>query len=190
MDFFDETDQTDSRPCDHPGCTECGTYRAPKDRSRLREYYWFCLEHVRLYNKSWNYFDGMNRDEIEAHQAGAATWHRPTWDGKGRRTAGETAWRDDLGIFASGGIDIEDTVTSAGNASRFTPEERQAIATLQMDGEITPDSVKRQYKALVKTHHPDINQKDPLAEDRLKDINHAYTVLMARLESGPQPAHV
>lgn len=184
----DFDDKPPFRPCDHDGCDKAGEFRAPKDRSNLREYYWFCLEHVREYNKSWNYFNGMSRDEIESHQAGIATWGRPTWDGKGRRTSGAEVWRDDLGIFSGVGIDLENDMAGQSTTARFTREERQAITTLQIEGDVTLDSVKKQYKLLVKAHHPDINQRDPMAEDRLKDINQAYTVLIARLENRTRTA--
>ena len=173
------------RLCDHPDCEAAGTYPAPKGRGQLREYFWFCLHHVREYNKAWNYFAGMNRDEIEAHQAGAATWHRPTWNGQGKHVAGAEAWRDDLGIFSGVGIDVESKLAQHIETARFTLEERRAIATLQIEGLVTAEVVKKQYKRLVKTHHPDINQKDPLAHDRLKDINQAYTLLMGRLNARP-----
>ena len=39
----------------------------------------FCLEHVREYNKSYNYFSGMPDDEIDAYRQASATGHRPTW---------------------------------------------------------------------------------------------------------------
>ena len=50
--------------CDYPGCTKKGEYRAPKDR-KLKDYYWFCLEHVQEYNAKWNYYDGISTDEPE-----------------------------------------------------------------------------------------------------------------------------
>ena len=53
------------RRCDHPDCAEAGEHRAPRDRG-LKEYYWFCLEHVRAYNAAWDYFRGMSATEIEA----------------------------------------------------------------------------------------------------------------------------
>lgn len=37
--------------------------------------------------------------------------------------------------------------------------------------------LKNRYKDLVKKYHPDHNPNDPRAEDRLKAINHAYSVL-------------
>ena len=48
-----------------PGCGAQGEYRAPKSRQNLHEYWWFCLEHVRAYNSSWDYYKGMSPAEFE-----------------------------------------------------------------------------------------------------------------------------
>src|SRR4051812_12999575 len=65
--------------CEWPGCAIAGTHRAPKGRMREREYWRFCLEHVREYNQSYNYFAGMSDDAVLAYQKDAVTGHRPTW---------------------------------------------------------------------------------------------------------------
>src|ERR1044072_1647352 len=65
--------------CQWPGCACEGTHRAPKGRMREREYWRFCLEHVRDYNQSYNYFAGMSDDAVLAYQKDAVTGHRPTW---------------------------------------------------------------------------------------------------------------
>ena len=65
--------------CQWPGCACEGTHRAPKGRMREREYWRFCLEHVREYNQSYNYFAGMSDDAVLAYQKDAVTGHRPTW---------------------------------------------------------------------------------------------------------------
>ena len=66
------------RLCDAPDCAEAGQYRAPRDRS-LREFHWFCLDHVRAYNASWDFYKGMGPDEIEACLRADTSWQRPTW---------------------------------------------------------------------------------------------------------------
>ena len=43
------------------------------------ERYHFCLEHVREYNKAWNYFEGMTPGAVERDRLAAMTWDRPTW---------------------------------------------------------------------------------------------------------------
>src|SRR3990172_3699451 len=67
------------RPCEHTGCVERGLYRAPRGPSDLRQYRWFCLDHVRAYNQGWDYFAGWSQQEIEHYQREAVTGHRPTW---------------------------------------------------------------------------------------------------------------
>ena len=66
------------RHCEHPGCEMPGEHRAPKDRS-LSDYWWFCLDHVRDYNRAWNYYAGMSEPEIELHLRNDTCWQRPTW---------------------------------------------------------------------------------------------------------------
>src|SRR5580704_3273613 len=65
--------------CDWPGCREDASHRAPKGRLREGEYWRFCLEHVREYNQSYNFFAGMSDDAVAQYQKEAITGHRPTW---------------------------------------------------------------------------------------------------------------
>ena len=79
------------------------THRAPKGRPRENEYWRFCLEHVREYNHSYNYFSGMSDDAVLKYQKDAITGHRPTWKmGTGNavpaRSFGTTA-RDPFKVF-------------------------------------------------------------------------------------------
>ena len=66
-------------PCEWKGCTKPGGHRAPKGRGRDGEFFLFCVEHVRQYNASYNYFDGMSDDQVEDFRKDALTGHRPTW---------------------------------------------------------------------------------------------------------------
>ena len=50
--------------CEWAGCDHPGGYRAPKGRHREGEYHNYCLDHVREYNKSYNYFAGIRDDDI------------------------------------------------------------------------------------------------------------------------------
>ena len=42
--------------------------------------------------------------------------------------------------------------------------------------------IKARYKELVKKYHPDINRDDPKAEELLKSVNMAYTILKLNYE--------
>ena len=65
--------------CEWAGCPNKGPHRAPKGRENSREYFHFCLNHVREYNQSYNFFQGMNADAVARYQKDALTGHRPTW---------------------------------------------------------------------------------------------------------------
>lgn len=177
-----KSDSLESRPslrvCDHPGCAEGGEYRAPRSRDRLGDYFWFCLEHVREYNKSWNYYAGMSDAEVEADLRRTTTWDRPTWRfGLGDAAArGQTfrRVRDPFGVFDDDGAD--DIRTGPARPSSLSPEGR-AFAVMALEPPLTLEQLKRRYKELVKKHHPDANGGDRDAEERLKSINEAYTTL-------------
>src|SRR5436190_11315995 len=65
--------------CEWPDCKAPATHRAPKGRLREREYWTFCLDHVREYNHAYNFFAGMSPDDIAKYQKEAVIGHRPTW---------------------------------------------------------------------------------------------------------------
>jgi hypothetical protein len=68
-----------ARSCDRPDCQGEGVYRAPKSRDALNSHMWLCLDHIREFNKSWDYFAGMSTDQIEAHVRRDIVGWRPTW---------------------------------------------------------------------------------------------------------------
>jgi hypothetical protein len=172
------------RSCDLPGCGAAGEYRAPKSRQSLTEYWWFCLEHVRAYNASWDFYKGMTPGEIEAQLRADTSWQRPTWPlGRlGAARIDEELLRDPLHVL-SGGRGRE--------RGGDTPKElREPLATLGLEWPITMDELKTRYKALAKRHHPDANGGDRGAEERLKVINLAYAAIRGRLAAEPKLAAV
>ncbi|MBT5415017.1 MAG: J domain-containing protein [Rhodospirillaceae bacterium] len=167
------------RPCDHPGCAAEAEFRAPRSRSDLRSYLWFCLEHIRQYNRAWNYFEGMNDGEIENQVRRDTVWERPTWPFAGRqaRAFAEGRFSDPLGAFSDEPRrEEEEKPRFRPSLNGKTPEER-ALAVLEIEPPITVDRIKARYKELVKRHHPDANGGDKHAEERLKKINEAYATL-------------
>lgn len=167
------------RTCDMPGCGAQGEYRAPKDRRHLQEYWWFCLEHVRAYNGSWDYFKGMTPGEIEAHLRADTSWQRPSWP-LGRLGAGtwdDELLRDPLHILRAAGV--KQPPPHAGD--RMPAELREPLATLGLSWPTTLEAVKTRYKELAKRHHPDANGGSREAEERLKTINLAYAALRRSL---------
>jgi len=166
------------RSCNHPGCLEQGAHRAPKSRDHLTDYYWFCLAHVRAYNKSWDYFQGMDPAGIESVIRQDTVWERPTWPmgqwglgglGSGRRIPLDEAIDRALGMAGERRNPTRDPQWHL-----LSGPEREALTELDLGTPVTLHEVKLRYKYLVKKLHPDANGNDRKAEDRLKRINAAY----------------
>lgn len=173
------------RRCEAQGCACEAEFRAPKSRDRLRDYYWFCLEHVREYNRSWDYYAGMAAEEIEAHVRSDTTWNCPTWR-LGDRSA--TIGRGDRTYRVHDPFDLfGEEAGPAPNASQPAPKprglstEEKALILFDLVAPVTLQGVKKRYKELVKRHHPDANGGDKDAEERLKLINEAYATLRQSL---------
>ena len=173
------------RLCDHPGCEAGGDFRAPRSRLDLRDYYWFCLDHVRAYNAAWNYYAGMSDNEIEAEIRSDTVWQRPTWRLGERHGPGYAARvRDPFGVFSGGaagaaaGLGRPRATEPRGRAAGALGQE-QALAVFDLEPPFTPVRLKARYKALVKLHHPDAHGGDKAAEEKLKVINQAYATLKA-----------
>lgn len=168
------------RRCDHPECGEEGQYRAPKGRDQLAVYFWFCLEHVRQYNLSWNYFAGMNEQEIERIRRRDTVWDRPSWplSGPPQHRFHESAHkiRDYFDLLEDEPDEARRAEARRAPPRRATPEE-EALTVFALAAPVTLVQVKARYKELVKRHHPDTHGGDRDAEERLKVINQAYTVL-------------
>ena len=64
--------------CEWDSCKNVGKFKAPAERDNSKNFKWLCEEHIKLFNKSWNYFDGMSQGEIENFLKSDLTWHRPT----------------------------------------------------------------------------------------------------------------
>jgi hypothetical protein len=174
-------------PCAYPHCPETGLYPAPKGRDRLREYFWFCLEHVREYNKTWNYYEGMAEPEIEAHIRRDTVWQRPTWPlgrwGSARGARAGVDIHDGFGPIFGEAPDARRQSRHGGEGARaesaggYGGEHDRALAVLQLKWPVTITEIKLRYKALVKQLHPDANGGDKAAEEFLKVVNQAYSTL-------------
>ncbi|TIU07140.1 MAG: molecular chaperone DnaJ, partial [Mesorhizobium sp.] len=168
-------------------CKEAGTHRAPVGRMKEGEYFQFCFDHVREYNKGFNYFSGVPDTEIARFQKEAMTGHRPTWkmgvNGASTRSSPDFAqqrsgragyynrMRDPFDLF-KGPKDPREV-----RERKAKPLEAKALETLGLDTKATGKDIKARYKELVKRHHPDANGGDRGSEDRFRDVLQAYRVL-------------
>jgi hypothetical protein len=172
------------RACESPGCLLPGEYRAPRDRAHLNQYRWFCLDHVRAYNRAWDYYKGMGPTEIESEIRRDSGWQRPTWP-LGRLGGGRLNFdklRDPFEILKETPLHQR---RQAPKREEAPAELRAALDVLDLTWPLDAVTLRARYKELAKRYHPDANGGDRSAEDRLKDINRAYSLLRRRV---PQAA--
>ncbi|MBI2706720.1 MAG: DnaJ domain-containing protein [Proteobacteria bacterium] len=170
---FTQTTLPPVQKCEQEGCEEKGEFRAPKNPLKLREYYWFCLDHVRDYNKAWDFYKGMSPQEIEASRVSDVTWNRPSWPvGSWRTLLERVQCLDGLDPFLKG----------MAPPPAVPQEVQKALSTLELAFPLTLEALKKQYKKLVKKSHPDLHAGDKRAEERFKTVNEAYQIMRKHLD--------
>lgn len=187
----DRRPRADAFACEWAGCSHAATHRAPKGRGNEREYWRFCLDHVREYNQSYNYFAGMSDAAVANYQKDALTGHRPTWrmgmNGRGATRRPQARTFEQNAQTSHDPFDLFSEIGTGGSTRQQSRAyfderpvrnaERKALDTLGLENGATAADIKGRFKALVKQHHPDANGGDRSCEDRLREIIQAYNYL-------------
>ena len=175
-------EKTNYKKCDSPKCNEKGEYRAPKSRVMLNEYFYFCLDHIKEYNKSWDFYKGMSVEQIENSMRNDTFWDRPSWPLK-------NSFKN---IFDEFNEYVEDFVKNDDDKmndayfknklldENLTIEEAKALKELDLKMPISLEKIKKNYKKLVKIFHPDVNGNNKDAEEKFKQINESYKLLLKK----------
>ena len=158
------------RNCFNPDCDELWIYPAPKSRENLREYLYFCINCIREFNKSWNYFKGLNERELEIEIRKSTTWDRPSWK-FGTKTLNydfERAFKD---------FDQQKKSNQKNNISKKL---LNSYKLLDLDINSSLDEIKGKYKVLAKKWHPDVQKKEEAEYNQNKfiDITNAYKAIL------------
>lgn len=174
-----------ARHCASPGCTQPGEFRAPAEHGARSDFdgpgdwQWLCLDHVRAFNARYNFFDGMDAEEIEAAQRPYAGWERET------RAFTATGGADRPPRWA----DFADPLDAIGARFRrpVEPErtdgrplsdgDRRNLRTLGLPHDADRKALRQRYAELVRRYHPDRNGGDRSHEKALQDVIAAYTQL-------------
>src|SRR5580698_4435200 len=175
--------------CEWPSCKEEATHRAPKGRAKANEYWQLCLDHVREYNSSYNFFAGMTDEAVAKYQKDDLTGHRPTWKlgsiggkpaAKRRRgpfRGSDWTTQDPFSLFGETGVPGTGHARPAAEARKILNAQRRALETLGLEADAKRADIKAKFKVLVKRHHPDANGGDRGFEDQLREIIQAYNYL-------------
>ncbi len=168
--------------CQWKGCEKQAKHRAPMGRGRDGEFFYFCADHVRQYNASYNYFDGMSDSQIQDFQRDARTGHRPTWkvgsneSGEKKKTSEKSEVNSSFAAYRAAKAKAARTKGKA-RRRKLRPLEKNSFDAMGLPETASKDDVKARYKQLVKEHHPDANGGDKGSEDKLREIIQAYNYL-------------
>lgn len=173
------------RLCAAPGCDGPGEFRAPAWAGQRSSwdgpgvYLHFCLDHVREFNAGYDFFSGMNADQIYEAQHPASAWRnaQPQWPGgsdPAPRWADFADPLDAIGARFRGGIIRE---AERRKAAAFSSRERRALDVLGLDDSADRKTIRKAYSAKLRLYHPDRNGGDRSLEKQLDDVLNAWQTL-------------
>jgi hypothetical protein len=184
-EFLDDTPNVSIKTCDMPGCSQHAQFKAPKDKT-LADHYVFCQEHIKEYNRAWNYFADLDEQELEQHWQDTLYGHRPT-----RKFGIGAEFIDELyrKTWQTYHFTVQEPPKTHHRQDRSyevpyqaNAPEQEALEIMSLSPPITLEDIKARYKTLAKKYHPDFNPGDKDAEEQLKKINMAYTILKVAFE--------
>ena len=166
--------------CDWNNCNKVGEYKAPIEKDNSKDFRYLCLEHIREFNKNWNYFANMTDSQVNEFIKSDMTWHKPTQNFSGQDNFFKILWnnalKDDIN---QNGIDKSRAKLAHFN---FSNKDLKAFEILGLDVNINWENIRSKFKKLVKKFHPDMNSGNKKFEEKLKVITLAYTQLKRTLK--------
>ena len=179
------TEDKPTKKCSHKECEEIGEYKAPLSPHLLHQYQWFCLKHIKEFNKGWDFYKGWRQEEIEIDIKNKTTWHRPSWkiSKDPNKFSGESLARQKLEQFYSTSFFEETFGTKKGVSSDTLPhnlltkDELTAFEFFKLAPTRNFEDIQKSYKLLAKKYHPDRNQGSKKAEEKFKLVYQHYDIL-------------
>jgi len=161
--------------CEWSNCKEVGKYKAPIEKDNIKNFRWLCVEHIKMFNKKWNYFEGMSQNEIENFIKSDLTWHRPTQRFGSKDNFFNILWNnalnDKFNVFKINGS------FKINKSRKLCEKDKDAFKIMELKFNDDWTTVQKKFKTLVKKFHPDKHSGNKLYEDKLKKITLAYSHL-------------
>ena len=158
--------------CEWNNCKENGEFKAPIEKDNSKNYRWLCEKHIKLFNKNWNYFEGMRQSEIEAFLKSDLTWHRPPQKFGSSDNFFNILWNnalnDKFNFFSQG------EKMNGLNTGKLNEKDKDAFKIMGLELNADWPTTRQKFKTLVKKFHPDRNSGNKQFQDKLKKITLAY----------------
>ena len=179
--FFESTNYS-NKQCDEKGCNEEGNFIAPKSPNS-NEKYFFCLKHIKLYNKRWDFFAGKSQAEIYNFQKNDFFEGKPTFpfsDGMKSKIKFEFNYFADKEKlkFSEKRKKFEKV-----DKLIFNADVESSLRLMKLNKDFNENDLKKVYKQLVKKFHPDVKNNIKNKEKIIKKINNAYKLLFNFLKN-------
>lgn len=176
------SDPSSGPKCQWDRCEKNGTHRAPVGRDAEGLYLLFCLEHVKEYNKGYNYAADLSSPEIARYQREATTGGRQTWgtvvDEPTEAPIPSTARSGSAKALNARKTTIQRHLHRRdAQVRKLKVLEARAFETLGLIPSATPQEIKSRYKEKLKMHHPDANEGSRSSEDALRASIEAHKIL-------------
>jgi len=160
--------------CEWHKCGEVGKFKAPQEKDNSRNFKLLCEKHIKLFNQSWNYFEGMSENEIGNFLKSDLTWHRPTQEFGSTDNFFNILWNNALSdkfkIFKNENF-------FAAENKKLSEKDKDAFQIMELNLTADWKAIQSKFKTLVKKFHPDRNSGNKKFEDKLKKITLAYSHL-------------
>ena len=160
--------------CDWENCKEIGRYKAPVEKDNSRRFRFLCLNHIKIFNKNWNYFSDMSDEQVEYFIKSDLTFHKPTRSFASSENFFKILWDNALENKAN---IFKNSHYKDFKKSKLSQKDRHALEILGLKSEAKWEDIQKKFKGLVKKYHPDKNQGSKKYEDILKKITLAYSQL-------------
>ena len=161
--------------CEWDNCNESGEFKAPLEKDNSKNFKWLCEIHIKLFNKNWNYFEGMSQKQIENFLKSDLTWHRPTQKFGSSDNFFNILWNNALGdkfnLFKG------EKIFNSLNNEKLSEKDKDAFRIMGLEFNADWSIIQKKFKTLVKKFHPDRNAGNKQLEDKLKKITLAYSHL-------------
>jgi hypothetical protein len=157
-------------------------HRAPVGRDAEGLYLLFCVEHVKEYNRGYNFNPDLSDADIARYQREAASGARLSHG----TSVNQTAEKPLPSTARSGSAKALNARKTGAQRQAQRAElqtrklkvlEAKAFETLGLPPNATPEEIKSRYKERLKMHHPDANQGNRSAEEELRASIEAHKIL-------------
>ncbi len=165
--------------CAHAGCQAPGEFRAPATPPASGydgppRYRFLCLDHVRAFNAGYDYFAGMDTNEILAAQSPYGGWERETrafaFGGADR----PPAWQDFHDPLDATSARFKERLKSRADGKPLSAEDRTALKVLGLEPDADRRALRTAYTTRARQYHPDHNGGDRRHEKQLREAVAAY----------------